>query len=70
MGGEVELETQNQFPEPRDEEGLSTEQQVHEALNNLSSACDIRVELRPCDAKNGYWLPSLLLERLSACCTH
>ena len=49
--GEIELETQKQLPEESDEEedGLITEEQVHEALGNLSSANDIRVELRPCD---------------------
>lgn len=49
---EVELETQNQPPEESDsdeEDGLTTEQQVQEALQNLSSASDIQVELRPCD---------------------
>ena len=50
LGGEIELETQKQLPEESDEEdGLTTEEQVHEALGNLSSANDIRVELRPCD---------------------
>ena len=49
---DVKLKTQNQLPEESDdeEEELSTEQQVHEALNNLSSASDVRVELRPCDS--------------------
>jgi hypothetical protein len=51
LGSDVELETQNQLPEESDEEEeeISTEQQVYDALNSLSSACDIRVELRPCD---------------------
>lgn len=49
LESDVELETQNQLPEEGDEEEeeLSTEQQVHEALNNLSSASDI---MRPCDS--------------------
>ena len=47
----IQLETQNQLPEEGDEEEeLSTEQQVHEALHNLPSASDVRVELRPCDS--------------------
>ena len=50
---EVELETQNQPHEESESEeegdGLTTEQQVQEALQNLSSASDIQVELRPCD---------------------
>ena len=51
LGSNIELEIQNQLPEEGDEEEeLSTEQQVHEALNNLSPASDIRVELRPCDS--------------------
>ena len=50
-GSNVEFETQNQSPEEgEEEEELSTEQQVHAALNNLSSASDVRVELRPCDS--------------------
>ena len=37
LGGEIELETQKQLPKESDEEehGLTTEEQVHEALSNL-----------------------------------
>ena len=45
---EGEIQTHPQLPEQsdEDEEGLTTEQQVQEALNNLPNACDISV---PCD---------------------
>ena len=47
---EVELETQPEESNSDEEGGgLTTEQQVHEALQNLSSASDVQVELRPCD---------------------
>ena len=52
VGGEV-LETPQDVPEESDEEGdgMSTDQQVQEALQNLTSARDIQVLLRPCDTE-------------------
>ena len=47
----MELETPNEFPEESDEEeeAMSTEEQAQEAVNHLSSARDVEVQLRPCD---------------------
>ena len=52
VGGEV-LETPQDVPEESDEEGdgMSTDQQVQDALQNLTSARDIEVLLRPCDTE-------------------
>ena len=49
LGSEVELGTPNELPEESDEEeeAMSTEEQVQEAVNHLSSARDIEMQLRP-----------------------
>ena len=51
LGSEIDLEAENQSPKlsDREEEGLSTEQQVQEPLKSLSPISEIRMELRPCD---------------------
>ena len=51
LGSEVELETPNELAEESDEEeeAMRTEEQVQKAVNHLSSACDVEVQLRPCD---------------------
>ena len=57
---EAELEPQESHQETDDEgKGLSTEQQVQVALQNLSCARDIPVQLRPCDKQKNSWLLSL-----------
>ena len=50
LRSEMELETPHELPAGSDEEEVpSTEQQVKEALQNLSSTRDIQVQVRPCD---------------------
>ena len=51
LGSEVELETPNELTVESDEEkeAMSTEEQVQEAVNYLSSARDVEVQLRLCD---------------------
>jgi len=43
------VDEQHRIHEPLQEKGLSTEEQVEEALQNLSTASDVCIELRPCD---------------------
>ena len=51
LRSEVELETPNELPEESDEEeeAMSPEEQVQEAVNHLLSAYDVKMQLRPCD---------------------
>ena len=49
LRSEMELETPHADAESDEEEAPSTEQQVQEALQNLPSARDIQMQLRPCD---------------------